>query len=47
MMTVFLKSLGKVEVTLFNYHQLIDMLAGEEKDRVKRLVKKRYGIDVS
>lgn len=46
MMTIFLKSLGIVQVTMFNYHQLLDVLAGDERDRVKRLIKKRYNITV-
>lgn len=46
MLTVFLKSLGIVQVTMHNYHQLLNVLTGEEKDRVKRLIKKRYGITV-
>lgn len=46
MLTVFLKSMGIVQVTMYNYHQLLDVLAGEERDRVKRLIKKRYNIDV-
>lgn len=46
MLTVFLKSLGIVQITMHNYHQLLDVLAGDEKARVKRLIKKRFGITV-
>ena len=46
MLTVFLKSLGIVQITMHNYHQLLDVLAGDEKERVKRLIKKRFGITV-
>lgn len=46
MLTVFLKSLGIVQITMHNYHQLLDVLAGDEKVRVKRLIRKRFGITV-
>ena len=46
MLTVFLKSLGIVQITMYNYHQLLDVLAGDEKARVKRLIRKRFGITV-
>ena len=46
MLIVFLKSLGIVQITMHNYHQLLDVLAGDEKVRVKRLIRKRFGITV-
>ena len=46
MLTVFLKSLGIVQITMYNYHQLLDVLAGDERARVKRLIRKRFGITV-
>ena len=46
MLTVFLKSLGIVQITIHNCHQLLDVLAGDEKARVKPLIKKRFGITV-
>lgn len=46
MLIVFLKSLGVVQITKYNYHQLLDVLAGDEKARVKRLIRKRFGITV-
>ena len=46
MLTIFLKSLGIVQITIHNYHQLLDVLAGDEKIRVKRLIKKRFGTTV-
>ena len=44
MVTLFLKSLGKVNMTLTNYRDLLGMTTGEEHDRIRRVIKSRFGI---
>ena len=46
MLTVFLKSLGIVQITMHNYHQLVDLLAGDVKVMLNALIKKRFRFTV-
>ena len=44
MVIIFLKSFGRVSMTLSNYRDLLGMTTGEEHDRIRRVIKSRFGI---
>ena len=44
MVSVLIKSLGYVQVTVHNYHALLSTLKGEERQRVLNVVNKKFHI---
>ena len=44
MVSILLKSMGYVNVTVHNYHALLDTLKGIERQRVLSIVTNTFGI---